>query len=372
MYLTARPNRPCLPIKSPYFLLSFSGLALIALAAVFIPKHADAFWPFSNASAAGASFVPDPSTPTLAAATNVDPNPDKGLGDSIQISDNAMLAYTGPSGTIADVISLPSSDRISIYVVRPGDTLSEIATMFGVSVNTVIWANNLKGISDIHAGDTLIILPVSGTKRTVVKGDTLKSLAKKYNADATEIAQFNGLDENASLAVGTTIIIPGGEISVPTPTKSTGSKKNLAKSGDFYEPYLGGSGAAQSGYYGNPVPGAIITQSIHGWNAVDFGAARGTPIYAAAAGRVIVAKSNGAWNGGYGNYVVISHGNDTQTLYAHMTRTATASGQAVTKGQLIGYIGSTGLSTGAHLHFEVRGAANPLRNCGTGRSCAAQ
>ena len=242
--------------------------------------------------------------------------------------------------------------------------------MFNVSVNTIIWANNLSGIKDIHVGDILVILPVSGTKRTVVKGDTLKSIAKKYGGDATEIAQFNGLDTSLPLEIGTTIIIPGGEISpvtAKTPTqKSSLSLKNL------FEPYLGGSGSAYSGYYSNPVPGAIFTQSIHGWNGIDLGAPRGTPIHAAADGTVIVARSNGAWNGGYGNYVVITHDNGSQTLYSHMTRAAVSSGQSVSKGQIIGYLGSTGLSTGPHLHFEVRGAANPFRNCRVGAVCSPQ
>ena len=241
--------------------------------------------------------------------------------------------------------------------------------MFGVSVNTIIWANNLGSARDVHPGDTLIILPISGIKHTVTKKDTLESIAKKYSADAGEIAQFNGLDATAPLAVGSTIIIPGAEVAppeaVPTPKKSSSPKK-------IREPYLGGSGAAQPGYYGDPVPGGIITQGIHGWNAVDIGAARGTPIHAAAAGIVIIARNNGAWNGGYGNYVVITHGNDTQTLYAHMTHPAVSPGQTVEKGQIIGYVGMTGMTTGPHVHFEVRGAANPFRDCRVGSVCSPQ
>lgn len=335
-----------------------------------IPNRASAFWFFGvNANAAGSSFIPTFSTPLLEAATNVDPNPDKGLGDSIQTSDNAVLAYTGPSGTIADVASSTPSDRISVYVVRPGDTLSEIADMFGVSVNTIVWANNLNNARDIHVGDTLIILPISGIKHTVVRGDTLKSIARKYRADAGEIAQFNGLDATAPLTVGSTIIIPGAEVAPAAPVITT-RRKITAKT--IHEPYLGGSGAAQPGYYGDPVPGGVITQGIHGWNAVDIGAARGTPIYAAAAGTVIIARNNGAWNGGYGNYVVITHNNDTQTLYAHMTHPDVSPGQTVEKGQLIGHVGMTGMTTGPHVHFEVRGAANPFRNCRVGSVCSPQ
>lgn len=276
-----------------------------------------------------------------------------------------MLAYAGPAGTTADVASSTPPDRISVYVVRPGDTMSEIADMFGVSVNTIIWANNLKGVNDIHVGDTLVILPISGVKRTIVKGDTLKSIAKKYSADPDEIAQFNGLDPDAPLAIGSTIIIPGAEAPVTPTTPKKGSPRKVGK-----EPYLGGGGSEQPDYYVNPMPGALFTQALHGWNGIDLGAARGTPVHAAADGTVIIARNNGGWNGGYGNYVVITHDNGTQTLYGHLKNTVVSPGQSVSAGQTIGYEGSTGLSTGPHLHFEVRGAANPFRNCSVNTVCS--
>lgn len=325
---------------------------------IFTAHYASAFWRFTtSADAAGEQFVPSSTTPALVATANADPNAGA-LGGLTISGDTALVSYSGPSGTAADVTNSASSGHISVYVVRPGDTLSEIAGMFNISVNTIIWANNLSGSKDVHPGDTLIILPISGVKKTVAKGDTLASIAKKYGADATEIALFNGLDPNGSLEIGSTIIIPGGEVAPSTPAPTT--KKTTTRSGT--EPYLGGSGATQSGYYSNPLPGAILTQGIHGWNGVDLGAARGTPIHAAAAGTVIIAKNTG-WNGGYGNYVVITHSNGTQTLYGHMTNAIVSSGQSVSSGQVIGYVGSTGKSTGYHLHFEVRGATNPFRSC---------
>lgn len=270
----------------------------------------------------------------------------------ITSGDIALVASAGPEGTLADLIDTPESDQISVYVVRPGDTLSDIGRMFNVSVNTIIWANNLKGPKDIRSGQTLIILPISGIKRVVVKGDTFKSLAKTYNADATEIAQFNGLDPASPLAVGSTVIIPGGEITSTVAKKPvTGSKTK--------SPYVGGNLPILSGYYINPAPGGHITQGLHGHNGIDLGASRGAPIVAAAGGTVIIAKNSG-WNGGYGNYVVVSHTNGTQTLYAHLTNTIVSPGQTVNQGQTIGYMGSTGRSTGTHLHFEVRGATNPF------------
>lgn len=337
----------------------------MAFAISILPTYASAFWPFgTNAGAAVSASIPNGTTPALVAATNSDPNPHKGLGESLQVSGEALLAFSGPSGTIADVANSTPPGRISVYVVREGDTLSEIATMFNVSMNTVIWANDLSGARDVHPGDTLIILPVSGLEHKIAKGDTLKSLAKKYSGDANEIAQFNGLDEGAPLAVGTTIIIPGGEIVTPAATRKTVAPTRTA--------ILGGGGAAANGYYSNPVPGGLFTQGIHGWNGIDIGAPRGTPVYAAANGTVLIARNNGAWNGGYGNYVVITHSNGSQTLYSHMRSTVAFPGQSVSSGQLLGYVGATGRATGPHLHFEVRGAANPFRHCRAGTICAPQ
>lgn len=349
------------------------GFALAAFASFIAPNRAGAFWPFSQpVAAAPATDVSGGSTSRyylLKAATNADPNPNKGLGAGSQTSSgNALLAYGGPDGTPADIANTPPPDRISVYEVKKNDTLSEIADMFGVSVNTIIWANNLSGVNDVHPKDILIILPVSGVEYTIVKGDTLKSIAKKYNADANEIAQYNGLDTAVPPKVGSTIIIPGGEIVAPAST----STKILTRTTSVSNTSGGCGGPTQDDYYGNPVPGGIITQGIHGCNAVDIGAARGTPIHSAAKGTVIIAHNNGGWNGGYGNYVVITHDNGSQTLYAHMKNAIVSPGQSVSSSQIIGYVGMTGITTGPHLHFEVRGAANPFRNCRVGSVCSPQ
>ena len=295
--------------------------------------------------------------PLLFAAVNLDPRPHIGGGDVI-VANGALVAQDGPSGTVADIDTRPSASSISIHTVRDGDTLSGIATLFDVSVNTIVWANDIKG-GVIHPGEVLIILPITGLKHTVLKGETLASLAKNYKADAHEIAQYNDLADSATLAVGSVVIIPNGEVApIHSPTKSSSVKK--VKVGA--EPYLGGSGRSQNGYYRWPVAGGVVTQGLHGWNSVDIGAPRGTSIYAAADGIVIVARINGAWNGGYGNYIVVQHNNGTQTLYSHATKVLVSVGQEVSQGQTIATVGSTGLSTGPHLHFEVRGAKNPFAN----------
>lgn len=347
-----------------------AGFLFVVYSTIILPGRAHAFWPFStNADAAVNTFLPSDSTPVLVASTNSNPNVNAPIALATS-NDSALVSYSGPVGTVADISENATSDHISVYVVRPGDSLSQIASMFGVSVNTIVWANDLGSAANVHPGDTLIILPVSGVTRTIVKGDTLKSIAKHYSADLKEIAEFNGLDPAADLAVGTSVIIPGGEI-VSAPAPATTGKKSSSSSKGAREPYLGGSGPAQAGYYTSPLPGGIITQSIHGWNAVDIGSQRGTPIHAAASGTVIIARNSG-WNGGYGDYVVITHDNGTETLYGHMSHTNVSSGQTVFAGQTIGFVGMTGLTTGPHVHFEVRGAANPLRNCPVGNVCAAQ
>lgn len=329
---------------------------------VLLPHRVGAFWPFfTNADAAPSAFIPAASTPVLMASTNTNPNSSAPI--ALTTSGNvALLPYAGPEGTVADVVGSSQSDRIAVYEVRAGDTLSDIARMYGVSVNTILWANNLKSVRDVHPGDMLIILPVSGIERVVVKGDTLKSLAKKYAADAGEIATFNGLDPGEPLAIGSTLIIPGGELPTAPATRSGRSISN---------PPRGGGGSVLSGYFTNPLPGAILTQALHGWNGVDLGAARGTPVYAAAGGVVIISR-NGGWNGGYGTYIVITHANGAQTLYSHLKSSVVAFGQSVLQGQIIGYVGATGIATGPHLHFEVRGAANPFRNCPTSAVCQPQ
>lgn len=239
-----------------------------------------------------------------------------------------------------------NNGEISVYVVRPADSLSQIAEMFGVTTNTVLWANDIRDANTIQPGDTLVILPITGVQHEVKDGDTIASLAKKYEGDVDEILAYNQLDSADSVTAGDIIVIPGGEVEAPAPVRKSATPTKV-------------TGAARSDHFAHPLPGATRTQGIHGYNAVDLAAGYGTPIRAAAAGEVIVAKGAG-WNGGYGNYLVVRHGNGTQTLYAHNSSNAVSIGQYVAQGQTIGYVGNSGRSTGAHLHFEVRGAKNPF------------
>ncbi len=281
----------------------------------------------------------------LSAALSVDPYASRGGGDII-IEEGALAASGDPRED-----DLPkrtqTGGEISVYVVRDGDSLSQIAEMFEVTTNTILWANDISDPTTIQPGDTLVILPIVGVQHIVKSGDTISTIAKKYEGDTDEILAYNQLTTEDELSVGDTLVIPGGEIAAPaapryaaaSPTKVTGS--------------------SASSNFSHPLPGAIRTQGIHGYNAVDLAAGVGTPIRAAAPGEVIVSKAAG-WNGGYGKYVVVRHGNGAQTLYAHNSSNAVSVGQYVAQGQTIGYVGNSGRSTGAHLHFEVRGARNPF------------
>lgn len=259
------------------------------------------------------------------------------------VDDSALVAETHVVDGDAAELAVVNNGQISTYVVREGDTLSDIAKMFGVSVNTISWANDLRG-SRIAPGQTLVILPISGVKHVVAKGDTLQSIAKKYKADYGEVLAYNGFTSSTKISVGDTVIVPDGEISSSVAPTLT---------------YTASNTQAPSGYYGRPIQGGRRTQGLHGRNGIDLGAPIGTPVLASADGTVLTALGSG-YNGGYGLYVVIRHPNGTQTLYAHLSQVNVTAGDRVSKGEVIGRVGNTGRSTGPHLHFEIRGARNPF------------
>ena len=276
-----------------------------------------------------------------------------------QIEDGVALApVEGFEGSAQATAIIPPNDQISVYVVKEGDSLSQVAEMFGVSVNTIMWANNIKKSTSISEGDVLVILPITGVRHIVKAGETIAKIAKLYSADTTEVANYNALAEGTTLKAGDEIIVPHGVI--PAPKAPT--KKALVKSKDGSSPSTASKYANlpdSSGYFIQPLVGGRKTQGIHGNNAVDLAASLGTELRAAAAGKFIIARTGG-WNGGYGNYVVISHDNGSQTLYAHMLDVVVSPGQAVAQGQSIGHLGSSGNSTGPHVHFEIRGVRNPF------------
>ena len=336
-----------------------SALALGAVIfALTIPTQASFF--FTDAAAKSLVTTHNSQTlPLLQASSNPDPYVALGGGDITIVGGDALLPDSGPIGTMVDVAGeAGSSDQISVYTVHKGDKITDIAKTFDVSVNTILWANNLSRNTALQEGQILVVLPISGVKHTVKAGDSLKSIAAKYKADADEIAAYNASELADGLTVGLEIIIPDGEIATPV-----AKTKVVRKSGALKDnPAHNYNGPSFPGYYANPLAGGHKTQGLHGYNGVDLAMdchCTGASVRAAAGGVVIISREGG-WGGGYGNYVVISHDNGTQTLYGHLLKNLVHEGATVAQGQTIGLLGSTGRSTGPHLHFEVRGARNPF------------
>lgn len=239
----------------------------------------------------------------------------------------------------------PRSEMLE-YTVAKGDTLSGISQKYSISSDSIRWANNLDTATSIKPGQTLKIPPVTGVVHKVKKGDTVYSIAKYYNTDAQGMVDypFNTFtnDETFELAVGQSLIVPDGvmpKVELWSPTyiaQRTPNAGTVVASGNFVWPASG-----------------IISQGFKWYHrAIDIANKIGTPILAADAGKVIIA----GWpdNVGYGNRVMIDHGNGFVTLYGHLSAFACTPGQTVNRGDLIGYVGSSGRSTGPHVHFEIR------------------
>ena len=269
-------------------------------------------------------------------------------------SDNKFQANTLQENSVLSLSAVLENpnfggqrNTIVHYTVQPGDVLSFIASDFGVSADSIIWANQLKDSDSLKPGQDLKIPPISGLLHEVKKTDTLVSISKKYGGDINKIIAFNGLPQNGSLQIGQELIIP--DVKIPTSVQTSTLASNIPRFSRL--PDLGS-------FFLIPTTGRNWGL-IHGRNGVDIANHCGTPIYAAASGNIIGTKSSG-WNGGAGKYIKISHSNNTETFYAHLSKILVGTGETVSRGQLIGLIGATGKVTGCHLHFEVHGAKNPL------------
>jgi LysM repeat protein len=342
-------------VKIPVNIGAFLVASPLLFASIFIPLRAEAgFFSFvSNmfSTPAVSADVPVSNSQNMALLqATLSPSTDiaSSTGAVTIISGTSLSPETVPTGDGKD--HNIDEDQISLYVVHQGDTLPAIAKMFGVTTNTIRWANDLKG-NILSVGQTLVILPISGVKHIVKSGDTVQSIAKIHKGDLDEILQYNNLTKTSKLAVGDVVIVPSGEaVSVETP-KPSKNNSGVGKTSPAYPVY--------EGYYMRPIIGGLKTQGLHGHNGIDLASVYGANILAAADGDVIISRSSG-WNGGYGSYVVLNHPNGTQTLYAHLSGTEVNVGDHVSQGQLIGHMGSSGESTGTHLHFEIRGARNPF------------
>ncbi|MFH1423431.1 MAG: M23 family metallopeptidase, partial [Candidatus Nealsonbacteria bacterium] len=238
-------------------------------------------------------------------------------------------------------------------VVESGDTLSSIAERFNVSLNTLLWANDLNSSSLLRLGQKLVVLPTSGVIHHVKNGDTLGDIAKTYKSTPEKITVFNNLTAEGDIYIGDILIVPDGI--QPPPTTYVSQLVPMAAS-----------------YFIYPISSPVITQGLHWYNAIDFSNASkcGTPIYAAAAGQVLKVKltsSISKWAfGGAGNTIAIQHPNGVVTSYGHLQASLVSQGDYVSQGQIIALMGGalgmpgSGNSTGCHVHFGVSGAKNPF------------
>ncbi len=255
----------------------------------------------------------------------------------VVVEGDSVLNSSNPLSTI-----LPNRDGLLTYKVQKGDTLGKIAATFGISVNTIFWANSSIG-NHIHAGQELVILPISGVAHRVAEGETLDMIADLYGIPKEKILQVNRKASAAALEVGSVLVIPGAK---PKQSMASEAVENLP---------------SYPGYFILPTTG-LNWGILHHYNAVDIANACGTPIYAAAEGLVTTSLGYG-YNDGYGHYVDIEHPNGVVTRYAHTEKNVVSVGDYVAQGDLIAYIGNTGKThgpTGCHVHFEVRGAKNPF------------
>lgn len=239
---------------------------------------------------------------------------------------------------------------ISTYTVESGDTLAGIAKKFGVSIETVLWENKLTLRSIIRPGNQLKILPFSGLTHKVQKNETIVNLAKKYKVTTEQILAANNLVRPENIRPGDILLVPGGSLPPPPPRLASLSRAFVAP-------------AKIEGIIGLIWPtlrGRISQYFTWRHAGIDIAVAKGTPIYAVEDAVVEIA----GWSRvGYGWHVVLRHPNGLKTRYAHATRLLVSAGDIVQKGQSIALVGSTGRSSGAHLHFEVISggrSVNPL------------
>lgn len=271
------------------------------------------------------------------------------------------------------------------YTTRPGDSTYAIAVRYGVTVQSIVWANQLDDADNLPIGSTIVIPPTTGVLHTVLPGETLFGLAANFNVDASAILAFtpNGITDPNLLPIGRRVMIPGGVVPPPPPpalpisqpapvvlprpavaVAQTGSAQAAAAqavaavstpapvvvTGNFAWPTFG----PIFQYFGSPTD--------YGYHeGIDISPPWGTPVYASDGG-VVVDEQRLTWS--YGWFIMIDHGNGFRTRYAHMSSFAVGPGQRVGKGQQIGAVGATGNATGPHLHFEIilgNTPVNPLK-----------
>jgi murein DD-endopeptidase MepM/ murein hydrolase activator NlpD len=275
-------------------------------------------------------------------------------GDVLVADDEGYLVKINPQTNESNRIGLTD---YATHTVESGETLSSIAQKYGLTVNTIAWENNLGNANALRIGQKLLVPPVDGVSYKVQKGDTVEKIATKYKIVADSIIAQNGLSDGV-IVRGQNLFLPGA-IPIYTPTvasrSASGSRSVRVDAYDYSNVNGSESEPGVGKIFIYPTTGKI-TQGFHsGHYAVDIADRSKPPIWAAAGGTV-EKVSTGTWGGGYGNHVIIDHGDGVKTLYAHMSSVNVSVGDTVSQGDVIGIMGNTGRVygvTGIHLHFET-------------------
>ena len=367
--ITSRPGRSLLH-------LSVALLVVSAVAVSLSPEHSSERSAFRVPGSASSAVSNE------AVGSDTELNTAKVLS-SVSVVEALVDAPAAPDAGRAaqNVERLPAGDRISPsnYTVQPGDSLAGIAQQFGIDVPTLLGSNDLEDPDLLPTGLQLKVLPIRGLLYRVAEGDTLNRIAERYELAVREIMQANAIGDSELIAIGDDLVLPGAKplivrgpaavetarapVDAPAETsvaRSDPPRVGLASavipapsSGAVLPP----APAVRPGFVW-PASGPITTYfgeigwtSPRGHAGLDIAAPWGAPVRAAAGGQVIVATRAG---GPYGIQVIVDHGGGLRTVYGHLSQLDVAAGESVERGELIGLVGSTGFSTGPHLHFEVR------------------
>ncbi len=275
-------------------------------------------------------------TPAVALSESQTPAEDVDVDDLLAIGEeapNADASAESTAGTVSSIVTYQT------YRVKSGDMIGFIADAFDVTQDTIISVNNIKQSRLIQPGQYLKIPSMAGIIYTVKKnGETPVTIAEKYKVNAEKCASANYVSLDTELKAGTSLFVPDAELDWATRQEING---------DLFKKPLHARYWLSSNYGWRDSPFNAGSRTFHG--GIDMAVAQGTPIYAALDGTVTAV----GYNATYGNYVIITHHSGYKTLYGHMKSTACRKGNFVYTNTVIGYVGSTGMSTGPHLHFTV-------------------
>ncbi len=277
--------------------------------------------------------------------------------NTVVMNEEGYLTKLNPQTTQGDRSTM--NDHL-IHTVAAGETLSTIAKEYDLKTATIMWENGITNANSLRTGQKLLIPPVDGVSHKVGKGESVEKIAKLYGVNSENIVKQNHLLAS-TVTTGQELFIPGAKplpVAEPTVRANPARVASSARVNSVSGAIVTGSTDVPVGDkpFIFPTRGTVTRGFKSGHPAFDIGNRSKPPVWAAGAGKVVKASS-GTWGGGYGNHVIIDHGNGLQTLYGHLDSLSVNEGDYVTQGQVIGIMGNTGRvygPTGIHLHFEVR------------------